>query len=283
MITDGSPRSIGRAGTGTVADDGGGALLVNPAALARRTVRRAQVGIAIIDDSIDWRDASDSVVERDQGGSRAAPFVVAVGEAGNFVIGAAAMTSAVSARAFASPGSTDPTQYGSLFDARYAGLAGSLRRDTVTIGAARRVTDTLAFGISIAELSGVSIVEGSPRVACRAGGSRHRRRSARRRRRRAHRTRRPRAERGPALYAPASVPLEFGGSIAWAATAHTAGSVVATGVDGGPTIASTAPAASLDIAQPCTQRAGARVGSAIIEQGSSDGDLGLFAASAGRR
>src|SRR5262249_52708015 len=43
-IVGGSPRAIGRAGAATVGDDGGGALLINPAAMARRDTTRAQPG-----------------------------------------------------------------------------------------------------------------------------------------------------------------------------------------------------------------------------------------------
>src|SRR5262249_19063752 len=43
VVVSGSARSIGRAGTGTVGDDGGGALLINPAAMARRETKRVQL------------------------------------------------------------------------------------------------------------------------------------------------------------------------------------------------------------------------------------------------
>src|SRR6185436_15685327 len=51
-IVGGSPRAIGRAGAATVGDDGGGALLINPAAMARRDTTRGQIGVAVLDDTM---------------------------------------------------------------------------------------------------------------------------------------------------------------------------------------------------------------------------------------
>ncbi|MEJ7597608.1 MAG: hypothetical protein WKG01_06835 [Kofleriaceae bacterium] len=47
-MTSGSPRSIGRAGVGTVGDDGGGALVINPAAIARRDSTRVQLALRLL-------------------------------------------------------------------------------------------------------------------------------------------------------------------------------------------------------------------------------------------
>src|SRR4051812_24135454 len=68
-VIGGSPRAIGRAGVGTVSDDGGGALLINPAAMARRDTRRFELGAGFVDDSLAWRRASTVPVARDQAGS----------------------------------------------------------------------------------------------------------------------------------------------------------------------------------------------------------------------
>ena len=58
LVVTSSPRSIGRAGTATVGDDGGGALLANPAAIARRAGKRGEVGIVFVDDELDWQSAT---------------------------------------------------------------------------------------------------------------------------------------------------------------------------------------------------------------------------------
>src|SRR5215467_7290936 len=57
-IVGGSPRAIGRAGAATVGDDGGGALLINPAAMARRDTTRAELGAAVIEDAPEWQSDS---------------------------------------------------------------------------------------------------------------------------------------------------------------------------------------------------------------------------------
>ncbi|HEY6180440.1 MAG TPA: hypothetical protein VIX73_38620, partial [Kofleriaceae bacterium] len=54
-IVGGSPRAIGRAGAATVGDDGGGALLINPAAMARRDTTRAELGASTTEDDIEWQ------------------------------------------------------------------------------------------------------------------------------------------------------------------------------------------------------------------------------------
>src|SRR4051812_27477724 len=78
VIVGGSPRAIGRAGTGTVGDDGAGALLVNPAAMARRDGKRVQLGFAFVDDGVDWRsDADGAPVVHDQIGSLPVPTIAA--------------------------------------------------------------------------------------------------------------------------------------------------------------------------------------------------------------
>ncbi len=79
-IIGGTPRAIGRAGTSTVGDDGGGALLVNPAAMARREGTRFQLGVAFADDSIEWYpDHVNGPIARDQAGSSTLPLAAVVG------------------------------------------------------------------------------------------------------------------------------------------------------------------------------------------------------------
>ncbi len=149
VVAGGSPRGIGRAGVGTVGDDGGGALLVNPAAMARRDGVRGQLGLALVDDEIAWEPPSGPIA-RNQSPSSIVPMGAAIGSIGAWVIGVGATTAVVSDRALRPPGPRKPSDLGNLFEFRYAGIAGSFRRDVVTAGVARRIGDTLAVGLSVA-------------------------------------------------------------------------------------------------------------------------------------
>jgi hypothetical protein len=149
LVVTGSPRSIGRAGAGTVSDDGGGALLVNPAAMARRDGARGQLGLAFVDDEIAWEPASGPIA-RNQSPSSLVPMGAAIGSIGPWVIGIGAMTAAVTERSLFPPGDFRFSDLEDRFDFRYAGIAGSLRRDAITGGVARRIGGTLAVGLSFA-------------------------------------------------------------------------------------------------------------------------------------
>ncbi len=143
-----TPRSIGRAGTGTTSDDGAGALTANPAAIARRDAARMQLGVAFVDDEIYYLSSASAPAARDQSSSRLVPLVGIEGAVGNWLLGAAFITSARSERQFRRPARIPANELGNAFEYRYAGLAGSLRRDTVVLGIARRVTDVVAIGFS---------------------------------------------------------------------------------------------------------------------------------------
>jgi hypothetical protein len=158
VIVGGSPRSIGRAGVGTASDDTGGALLINPAAIARRDTTRVQIGASVIDDAIEWHEAVSAPPARDQSGSTTLPFAAMEGSVGSWVLGAGVMTSTASERAFATPGRNPTSSFGQMFDDRYAGLGGSIRRDTLTAGGARRIGESIAVGASLA-ISRVEIGE----------------------------------------------------------------------------------------------------------------------------
>ena len=279
VIGGGSARSIGRAGVGTVSDDGGGALLVNPAALARRDATRVQIGVAFVDDSVEWLHAAGAPSVRDQSGSSTMPQLAAEGALGDWVIGAGAMTSAVSDREMRSPGQLDPASYGNAFEYRYIGLDGSLRRDTVTIGAARRIGEAIAVGVSVAG-SRVSVGEaralwagfvdrkdviGDPShdVDLAMSGTDDFS---------------PSAVVG-VMIAPPDSHVELAASVSVAASAHVDGGVSAVGVS--KTTAQTTPSASaqLTLHEPVTVRTGARwVGSRWIAE--VNADLWMFAAAA---
>jgi hypothetical protein len=153
-----TPRSIGRAGTGTASDDGAGALLVNPAAIARRDAARMQLGVAFLDDELYYLSSATAPAARDQSSSRLVPIVGIEGAVGKWLLGAAFITSARSERQFRRPARIPANELGNAFEYRYAGLGGSLRRDTFVAGVARRVTDGVAIGLS-AGASRVALTE----------------------------------------------------------------------------------------------------------------------------
>ncbi len=257
-IVGGSPRAIGRAGVGTVGDDGGGALLVNPAAIARRDTKRIQIGLAFVDESLSWNRASTVPIARDQAGTSTAPLVAAVAAIGPWVIGVGAMTSSVTSHAFRDPNDLPrPEDLGSAFEYRYQGIAGAIRRDTLTVGVARRLGDTLAVGVSLgasrisvqetrrmwAGYAGISTV-GDPRrdVELALDGTD---------------SFVPSAVAG-LLIAPEEGSLELGASIGWSGRADAEGSVLANGTTGGPRVQMSSPGASLQLRPPVTARVGAR-------------------------
>jgi hypothetical protein len=267
LVTTGSPRSIGRAGTATVGDDGGGALLCNPAAMARRDGKRAEVGLMFVDDEIAWQSSAEGApVVRDQAPSSVAPYAAAFGSIGGWTIGLGVMTAAVSDRSLRRPGDVaDPTNIDVAFDFRYAGIAGGMRRDTVTAGIARRFGDSVALGIGIGA-SRVSIIEIRRMWAGFSG----------------------RDDIGNAandleigfegadafvpsaiagvLFVPEDTQLELGASIGWVDTARIKADVAAVGTRPmGPSPSPDTARATLDYRHPITARAGARyVGDRIV-------------------
>jgi hypothetical protein len=276
FVGEGSPRAIGRAGVGTVGDDGGGALLVNPAAIARRDTSRAQLAVAFIDDSLDWRGDGGGPLARGQGESSTLPLAAFETGVRCWVIGAAASTTAASSRALRAPSSLPPDQLANAFDYRYTGIVGAARRDTFTIGAARRLGDAVALGVSVAE-SRVALSEqrriwagfsgrdaiGDPahdielQIAA-SGWS-------------------PSAVIG-VLVAPPDTSLELGASIGYAGLARVRGGVVT--ADSTAVMAQNfAATATLDLHQPLALRTGARwLGDRWIAE--VDGDLWIYPASA---
>jgi hypothetical protein len=141
-------RTIGRAGVVTASDDGAGALLANPAGMARREGARIQLGLSFVDDELYWIDAASAPAIRDQSSSRLLPLVAIEGALGDFIVGAGVMTAARSERILLTPRLERPEDFGSFFQHRYAGLQGAFRRDTLVVGASRRLGDTVAMGLS---------------------------------------------------------------------------------------------------------------------------------------
>lgn len=279
-IIGGSPRAIGRAGAATVGDDGGGALLINPAAMARRDSTRGQLGIAVIEDAVHWQsDTRDAPLSSGQAGSRLVPFGAAIASVGNWIIGAGVMTAAVSDRSLPPPGEMSG-DLGSSFDYRYVGIAGAYRRDTLAIGAARRIGDSLALGLSVGA-SLVSVTE-HRRIWAGFGG----RDTLGDPKNDVDLTLTatdlfaPSAVAG-AMYAPDDAPIELGASVAWARTVRLDGTASAFGnPPKGPAVVYTcSPRASLEVRQPLTVRAGGRyVGEHVVAE--LDGDLWVAPAAA---
>jgi len=268
----GSPRAIGRAGAATVGDDGGGALLVNPAAMARRDTARGQLGVAIVDDALEWESDTDGApLAKGQAPAQLAPLGAAIGALGNWIVGAGMMTTAVSQRALPQPSEATSGRT-TFYDYRYAGIAGSYRRDTLAIGAARRLGDSIALGVSFgasqvrvteqrriwagfgardsigAPSADVDLVlDGTDRFTASAVAG--------------------------VLYAPGDTQIELGASVAWADTVNLDGSLRAIGNEPGPKVDYTyAPRSALRLRQPLAVRAGGRyLGDRIVAE--IDGDV----------
>lgn len=256
-----------------VGDDGGGALLINPAAMARRDTLRAELGAVVIEDAPEWQsDATGSPRSVGRAGSRLAPLGAAIGAIGDWVIGVGAMTAVVVARSLPKPSDDPEDSLGAIYDYRYTGIAGSYRRDTLVLGVARRLGDSLALGLSL----------GAARVAL-----------SERRRLWGARARHdmvtlpeadvdislsatdPLTESAVAgvLYAPAAAPIELGASVGWTRTVRLDGTARAFGSPSTLVgVHNDAPHAALHVAQPVAVRAGGRyVGDRIVAE--IDGDL----------
>lgn len=283
-IVGGSPRAIGRAGVATVGDDGGGALLINPATMARRDTLRAQLGVAVVEDAVQWQsDAVAAPLTSGQAGSRLAPIGAAIMPIGRWIVGAGIMTAAVAERSLARPGDeggeTDAA-YDRRYAYRYAGIAGAYRRDTLAVGAARRIGDSLALGLSLGA-SRVTVTEhrriwagldshqsiGTPTndVDLEVSATDRFATSA----------------VVGVLYASEDAPIELGASVAWARTVRLDGDVAAlSNPPAGPKVIYTGPQrASLLVRQPLAVRAGGRyVGDRVVAE--LDGDLWIAAAAA---
>jgi hypothetical protein len=283
-IVGGSPRAIGRAGAATVGDDGGGALLINPAAMARRDTTRGQVGISVIEDAVHWQsDPAAAPRSTGQAGSRIAPIGAAIAAVDHWIIGAGVMTAAVADRSLPRPGDDlgeRDAAYDLRYAYRYAGIAGSYRRDTLAIGAARRLGNSLAVGLSLGA-SQVNVTEqrriwagldsreaiGDPTRDVDLALSATDRFAA--------------SAVAGVLYAPEDAPIELGASVAWAGTVRLDGKASAFGdrPSGPMVVYSGSPRASLAVRQPLAVRAGGRyVGDRIVAE--LDGDLWVAASAA---
>lgn len=259
MIGASSPRSIGRAGTTLVGDDGAGALVANPSAMARRESMHAQIGIAFVDDEMSWQSPDRTApIVRNQAASTIAPYGAAFAAYRGWVFGIGAMTAVNAERTFRPPRDLPPGEFGNAFDYRYLGIAGSLRQNTATIGVARRIGDSFAIGVSLSG-SRVELTEtrrlwagfdgrdkvGSPEHDLELAFS-------------GVDSFVPGAVVG-ALFAPSGTPFEMAVSAAWSAAANLDARVFALGTRPfGPSILGDQPIASMELDQPVIMRGGAR-------------------------
>lgn len=275
-IVGGSPRAIGRAGAATVGDDGGGALLINPAAMARRSAARAQLGVSLVEDALHWQsDSAAAPLSSGHAAARLAPLGAAIGTLDHWIVGAGVMTAAISDRALPRPGDVEG-ELGAAYDYRYTGIAGTYRRDTLAIAAARRVGSSLALGLGLGA-SHVGIFEHRRIWAGFAGQ---------------HAIGDPMRDIDVELsacddfvpsavaglmYAPEDAQVELGASVAWSATVRAAGAVRSAAGATGPMITTTPPTGgALAVRQPITVRAGGRfVGDRVVAE--LDGDLWVAA------
>jgi hypothetical protein len=109
-----------------------------------------QVGVSFADDTLHWKsDAADAPLSTDQAGDTVLPQIAVVGRIGDTLIGAAFMTLGATDRRLRDPFEVGIDQYKHAFDYRYAGVAGSLRRDALLVGAAHRLGDSVAVGLSL--------------------------------------------------------------------------------------------------------------------------------------
>lgn len=263
VVAGGSPRSIGRAGAGIVGDDGVGALVLNPAGMARREGERAQVGLAFSDDEISWLAAADAPIARNQSASDFAPYGAAIGSVdiggATWVIGLGAMTSSVTDRQLRSPGDLPPEELENAFEFRYAGIAGAFQRDTVMLGVARRIGDSMAAGVSV----GVSRVTISERRSVWAGFDGR------------DKIGDPELDVetsfagtdwfapsivGGVLVAPSEAPVELAASVTWTQTVEMDGDVGArtASTQMAPSVVASDARSHLRVRQPLTMRAGGR-------------------------
>lgn len=276
-----SPRAVGRAGADLVAGDGGAALLVAPAGLARRDDTRAGVGVAIVDGDSSYRalaaDAPKAPTVTNLAPAASSPLVSVAGRVGPVVVGAVYLEEADIRRLLPVPSpSVSAADVTRLYPYRYAGTSLRFDRQTVAVGAAARVAPWLGLGVAVTA-SRVQLAEsreiwagvpgrdtpGDPGrdLALSVSGSD---------------SFVPGAV-ASALIAPPQLPLEFAVAVSATATAHLDGTAALTrprGVEA-PTPQLTSPTAALSLPTPIAIRAGVRyLGDRVIAE--LDGELNLL-------
>ncbi len=258
-------RALARAGAGVLATDDGTALLYDPAALARRTTLRAQIGFALHDRTADFSSSapfSPGLTVHDRAPASFVPWGgVEIGLSSDLAIGAAILTPGEMSLAYPTAPSTLATDDRASYPQRYAGDQLEARRWGGGIGAAVRALPWLAVGASVLAFdvslthartlwggtgAGTTAASLDPADDLEFAAS-------------AEDHFVPAASFGVVI-APLDVPFEFGASFFWSADAHPSGVPTLSSSRDGMILATAAPgaSASIDLPLPMTARAAVR-------------------------
>ena len=144
-------RGLAHAGTGLVADDTAAVWWQNPAAAARREAARIVAGATSLDTDLEIEPRLGVPVSTlvNRANSGLSPQLSFAWTLRGFTVGASLLSSQRLGRRFEGPTAHTPENADRESALRYAGLAGAMRRDTISIGAARRLGDQLAVGVSL--------------------------------------------------------------------------------------------------------------------------------------
>jgi hypothetical protein len=145
-------RGIAHAGAGLVADDSSAMWWQNPAAAARRGSPRLVLGVASVDTdlAIEPIGRSGAPIAVSRALAEVAPMLAASLSLRGITFGLSFLSAQRLARRLPSPPSDLAAELlDSAYSLRYAGLSGALRRETVSLGAARRLDDQWAIGVSV--------------------------------------------------------------------------------------------------------------------------------------
>jgi hypothetical protein len=146
-------RHVARAGAALVSDDGAGALLANPASLARQEATRAELGIALRDADGSFRAspaASDAPTIEDRGAPRVVPAAFAAAAVGGVVLAAGYVESADARAELPAPEPGQPPgDVARLFPHRYGGTGSGVRCRTLLFGAGARLGEWLGVGAAL--------------------------------------------------------------------------------------------------------------------------------------
>lgn len=155
-----SARGVGRAGNSMVSEDGGAALLRNPAGLVRRLSQRAQAALIIVDTTGSFQDPDlDRPRVENRGPAVASPLLFAGGALGDLALGGTVVTTGHLEARLPAPGFNIPVEdIAAFYPHRYAGIASSYHRLSVAVGGASRVRSWLGIGLTL-ELSQVELTE----------------------------------------------------------------------------------------------------------------------------